>query len=83
MTSELQELLREKSGIAVPPACAVTWVSYAGHEGGTICKLDGGGGTSAVFASLTHPRSNPRLPLARDILTYHKHRVKRLLRLPQ
>ena len=69
VTPELQALLWERNGITVPPACDVTWVSYAGDEGGIICKLDAGAGTSAVFTSLTHPRSDPRLPLARDILT--------------
>ena len=80
VTPELQALRREKNGITVPAACNVTWVSYAGNEGGTICKLDAGAGTNTVFTSLTHLRFDPRLPLARHILTYQNHRVKRLRR---
>ena len=83
VTPELQAMLQEKNGITVPATCNVTWVSYAGDEGGIICQLDAGTGTSAVFTSLTHLRFDPRLPLARDILTYQKHRVKRLRRQPQ
>ena len=83
VTPELQALLQEKNSITVPAACNVTWVSYAGDEGGIICKLDADADTSAVFTSLTHLRFDPRLPLARDILTYQKHRVKRLRRQPQ
>lgn len=83
VTPELQTMLQEKNGITVPAACNVTWVSYAGDEGGIVCQLDAGAGTSAVVTSLTHLRFDPRLPLARDILTYQKHRVKRLRRQPQ
>ena len=83
VTPKLQALLQEKNSITVLAACNVTWVSYAGDEGGIICKLDAGADTSAVFTSLTHLRFDPRLPLARDILTYQKHRVKRLRRQPQ
>ena len=56
---------------------------YAGDEGGIVCQLDAGAGTGAVVTSLTHLRFGPRLPLARDILTYQKHRVNRLRRKPQ
>ena len=64
-------------------ACNVTWVSYAGDEGGVICQLDAGANASAAFASLTHLGLDPRLPPARDILAYQKHRLKRLRRQPQ
>ena len=61
----------------------MTWVSYAGDEGGIVCQLDAGADTGAVLTSLTHLRFDPHLPLARDILTYQKHRVKRLRRQPR
>ncbi len=35
---------------------------------------------TAAFASITHLRFDGRLPLARDIAAYQKHRVKRLRR---
>ncbi|MDR3389428.1 MAG: hypothetical protein P4L92_20480, partial [Rudaea sp.] len=37
---------------------------------------------AATFASITHLRFDARLPLARDIAAYQKHRVKRLRRQP-
>jgi len=83
LTPELQTILREKNGVTVPTTCNVTSISYAGDEGGIVCQLDTGADTSAVFTSLTHLRFDPRLPLARDILTYQKHRVKRSRRQPQ
>lgn len=33
-----------------------------------------------AFVSITHLRFDPRLPLARKIATYQKHRVKHLRR---
>ena len=37
---------------------------------------------TAAFASITHLRFGARLPLARDIAVYQKHRVKRSRRQP-
>ena len=87
VTPELQVLLREKNSITVRATCNVTWVSYAGDEGGIVCKLDAGTDANIdaniVFTSLTHLRFDPRLSLTRHILTYQKHRVKRLRRQPR
>ena len=67
--------------ITLPANCRVTWISYAGDEGGSICKLEGASETTeAVFASITHLRFDPRLPAAREITAYQKHRTKRLRR---
>jgi hypothetical protein len=84
VTPELQMTLRNQNGTQVPASCSVTWISYAGDEGGIVCRLDAG--TDAVnqgFTSITHLRFDPRLPLAREIATYQKHRVKRLRRQPR
>jgi hypothetical protein len=81
VTPELQTVLREQDEVEVPATCSVTQVSYAGDEGGIVCRLDTSAETaSAVFASITHLRFDPRLPLTRDIVAYQKHRVKRLQR---
>ena len=65
----------------VSPTCSITCVSYAGDEGGIMCQLDFARESENVtFASITHLRFDPRLPLARDIAVYQKHRVKRLRR---
>jgi hypothetical protein len=54
-----------------------------GDEGGIVCKLDlGSNAGMKAFTSITHLRFDPRLPLAREISVYQKHRVKRLRRQP-
>jgi hypothetical protein len=63
--------------------CSVSWISYAGDEGGIVCRLDfGGEAKNAAFVSITHLRFDARLPLAREIIAYQKHRVKRIQRQP-
>ena len=80
-TPELQATLQKQNGITLPGECQVTWVSYAGDEGGIVCRLETTSGTAeAVITSITHLRFDPRLPVARDIVTYQKHRVKHLRR---
>jgi hypothetical protein len=37
---------------------------------------------TVAFASITHLRFDARLPVARDIAAYQKHRVKRLRHQP-
>jgi hypothetical protein len=81
VTPELQTTLRKQNGTEIPASCSVTWISYAGDEGGIVCRLDtGADSANAVFTSITHLRFDPRLPLAREIAAYQKHRVKRLRR---
>jgi hypothetical protein len=63
--------------------CPVTSISYAGDDGGIVCKLDFDDDTDeVVFTSITHLRFDPRQPLAREIVSYQKHRVKRLRQQP-
>jgi hypothetical protein len=64
-------------------ACSITWISYAGDEGGIVCRLHfGDEAKNAAFVSITHLRFDARLPLAHEIIAYQKHRVKRLQRRP-
>jgi hypothetical protein len=75
--------LRERSSIAeIMPRCTVTRVDYAGDEGGVMCHLalDEETGPNVFVVSITHLAFDPRLPVARDIASYQKHRVKRLRR---
>ena len=85
LTPELAATIQTQNPSSdIPPACAITWISYAGDEGGIVCRLDFRPEIeNAAFVSITHLRSDPRLPLARDIAIYQKHRVKRLRRQPQ
>jgi hypothetical protein len=81
VTPELQTILREQRGVTVPASCRVTWISYAGDEGGIVCQLDTGADTTdAVFTSTTHLRFDPRTAFAREIAAYQRHRTKRLRR---
>jgi hypothetical protein len=81
VTPEVQLALKKERGVAMPPNCSVTWISYAGDEGGIVCRVEADiEKTEAVFASITHLRFDPRLPLSREITAYQKHRVKRLRR---
>jgi hypothetical protein len=83
ITPELQASLRGQTGGAVPHQGAITWISYMGDEGGIVCKLDLGADLGKeACTSITHLRFDPRLPLAREITAYQKHRVKRLRRQP-
>ena len=80
LTPELRDMLRgQNAAAAIPAQAAVTWISYAGDEGGIVCRLDTGADTAeAVFASITHLRFDPRIALAREIVAYQRHRAKRL-----
>ena len=82
MTPELAATLKTQHLInVIPSTCTITWISYAGDEGGIMCRLEFDRETeNAAFTSITHLRFDPRLPLARDITDYQKHRVKRLRR---
>lgn len=78
-TSELAATLQAQNPTSeISSACTITWISYAGNEGGIMCRLEFDQQTKeAVFTSITHLRFDPRLPLARDIAAYQRHRVKR------
>ena len=83
LTPEAAAAIQAQNAAAgkVPPVGSITWVSYAGDEGGIMCGLDFGHETEpAVVTSITHLRFDPRLALAGDITAYQKRRVKRLQR---
>ena len=79
MLAQVQELA---PGLDLSSRCQITAIHYAGDEGGIVCKLDFGteDAEKVFFASLTHLTFDRRLPLAREIAAYQKHRVKRLPR---
>jgi len=84
LTPELQGSPRcHNADTTIPAEAAITWISYAGDEGGIVCNLDFGPDVEkTAFTSITHLRFDARLPLAREIAAYQKHRVKRLRRQP-
>ena len=79
MLAQVQE---QAPGLDLSSRCQITAIHYAGDEGGIVCKLDFGteDAEKVFFASLTHLTFDRRLPLAREIAAYQKHRVKRLRR---
>ena len=79
MLAQVQE---QAPGLDLSSRCQITGIHYAGDEGGIVCKLDFGteDAEKVFFVSLTHLTFDRRLPLAREIAAYQKHRVKRLPR---
>src|SRR3954463_12752896 len=61
MLARLQEQVPD---LALPPRCQITWIHYAGDEGGIVCKLDfGTEDDRAVFVvSITYLTFDRRLP---------------------
>lgn len=83
-TPELIAALVTKNAVSQTSAtCSITWISYAGDEGGIVRRLDfGDEAKNAAFVSITHLRFDARLPLTREIIAYQRHRVKHLQRRP-
>ncbi len=79
-TPELAAMLKTQNISNAASAAAITAVSYAGDEGGIMCRLEIPTNENDVHVSITHLRFDPRLPLARDVTAYQKHRVKHLRR---
>lgn len=82
MAPELAATLQSGAAVTpISPTCSITSISYAGDEGGVVCELDLLNETGkAIDVSITHLRFDPRLPAARDIAAYQKHRVKHIRR---
>lgn len=83
LSAPLMAMLRQRAAVKdVPAQAEVTQLHYAGDEGGIVCGLalpiETGG--KVVFTSITHLLFDRRMPLAREIAVYQKHRVKRLRR---
>jgi hypothetical protein len=74
----LAALVAKNAASQASAARSITWISYAGDEGGIVCRLYEA--KNAAFVSITHLRFDARLPLAREIIAYQKHRVKHLQR---
>jgi hypothetical protein len=78
----LAQLREQAPGRDLSPRCQITGIHYAGDEGGILCELDfrTEDADTVFFVSITHLTFDRRLPLAREIAAYQKHRVKRLRR---
>jgi hypothetical protein len=82
-TPALMADLRER-----PSAAKITWdckiidVFYTGDEGGITCHVifDEEEKEQVFLVSITHLVFDRRLPIAREIAAYQKHRIKRIRR---
>jgi hypothetical protein len=75
--------LRERSSSAkITWHCQVTDIFYAGDEGGVMCHVifDQEEKEQVFLVSITHLAFDRRLPIAREIASYQKHRIKRIRR---
>jgi hypothetical protein len=82
-TPALMANLRQQSSTAkITLDCEVTKVIYAGDEGGVMCHLafDEEDKEEVFLVSITHLAFDRRLPVARKIAAYQKHRIKHLRR---
>jgi hypothetical protein len=80
-TPELAAMLKTQNISNADSTAAITAVSYAGDEGGIICRLEIPANENAIHVAITHLRFDPRLPVAQEITAYQKkHRVKHLMR---
>src|SRR5580704_15768082 len=66
VTPELAATLQTKNtATEIPTTCSITWISYAGDEGGIMCRLDFEREIeTATFAAITNLRFDARLPVA-------------------
>jgi len=82
---QLAAILKDKIPNLKPlQRCQISRVFYTGDEGGIVCSLQlpEAGGDEVYLASITQLLFDPRLPLARPIALYQKHRLKRIRRQP-
>jgi hypothetical protein len=73
-------LAKQSPDIPIPEQCSVIDVFYTGDMGGILCCLDIGGPDTKTphLVSITHLTFNRRVPLAREIEAYQRHRNKKL-----
>jgi hypothetical protein len=80
-TPALMANLRGRSSAArIILDCKITEVFYAGDEGGVMCHVifDEEEKDEVFLVSITHLAFDRRLPVAREIAAYQKHRIKRI-----
>jgi hypothetical protein len=80
MPDLIEYLARQQKPVIVTPVETVSGVSYLGDMGGISCHIQPADGDSAVIVSLTHVRVPRKLPFAKAVFDYQKHRVKMLKR---
>ena len=70
------------SAAKITPECKVAKAFYTGDEGGVMCQVifDEDEAEQVFLVSITHLAFDRKLPVAREIAAYQKHRIKRIRR---
>ncbi|MGC1863133.1 MAG: hypothetical protein WA733_18950 [Methylocystis sp.] len=70
------------SAAKITSECKVAKAFYTGDEGGVMCQVifDEDEAEQVFLVSITHLAFDRRLPVAREIAAYQKHRIKRIRR---
>ena len=78
----MANLRGESSAAKITLDCKITEVLYLGDEGGVMCHVtfDDEQKEKVFLVSITHLAFDRRLPVAREIAAYQKHRIKRIRR---
>jgi hypothetical protein len=78
----LANLRGRSSAAKITVDCKVIKVFYLGDEGGITCQVafDDEEKEEVFLVSITHLAFDRRLPVAREIAAYQKHRIKRIRR---
>jgi hypothetical protein len=74
----IKQLRDDGAAVADKTRYVVSDVSYAGDEGGIVCHIVPPQAREALFISLTYVRMPRVTPLSTAILSYQKHRLKKL-----
>ncbi len=79
LTPEAIDLLRtQQPAIIIKPQQIVSQISYAGDEGGIMCRIHPKELKNAIIISITHVRMDRKQPLGAAVFDYQKERVKNL-----
>jgi hypothetical protein len=78
----ISNLRGQSSAAKITPECKVAKAFYTGDEGGIVCQVifDEDEAEQVFLVSITHLAFDRRLPVAREIAAYQKHRIKRIRR---
>jgi hypothetical protein len=74
----VQHLQAEHGDLVNAAEHVVSYLSYAGDEGGILCHIAPSATANVLVISLTHVSVPRSLPFAAAVLQYQKHRVKKL-----
>src|SRR5208337_619727 len=79
LTPEVIDILRtQQPAIIIKPQQVVSQISYAGDEGGIMCRIHPKELKNAIIISITHVRMDRKQPLGAGVFDYQKERVKNL-----